>query len=159
MNKKSDKTFHAINPCGISRRAFDPSYKDGRKPCKKCGEEKGHWVFHFEDGSHVGLGEDNIECSCASGTVDCIHLKFLFNKVLILRELGESLYDYGDMDKASWQIVVRQLDKLFVNPCPNTTQTTCSICFEDLNGIHNISDCNHVHNECMGIAKQCHRCR
>ncbi len=158
MNKKSDNTFHVVNPCGIKRRVFDPSHKDGRRPCKKCASEKEQWAFHLDDGSLVRLGEDNVECSCASGTVDCIHLKFLFNKVLRLREVGESLYDYGDIDEESWKIVEKQLERLFINPSSHSTQTTCSICFEDLNGIHNISECNHVHRECLDEVNKCHRC-
>lgn len=155
MKRKSDKTFHVINPCGIKRSVFSPSEKKGRKPCKKCAShEGGCWVFHFEDGSKIDVGNGNIECSCTSGTVDCQHLTFLFNKVLKLREVGESLYDYGDLEDDAWATVNHNLQNVF----NSKSTSTCSVCFEELNGINNIEDCNHVHKECLKIAKRCYRC-
>ena len=154
MKKKTDKTFHSINPCGIKRNVFSPSWKDGRKPCQRCKDQKTRWIFRFDDRSQIDVGSDNIECSCASGTVECDHLNFLFNKVLKLKELGESLYDYGDLDEHSWKLVEEQLHSLFRNP----TTTTCSACFGDLDGINNIFRCNHIHKACMDITKRCYRC-
>jgi len=135
------------------------------KPCKLCCENSdeegsgrnGAWTFVFEGGATIQLSERDIECSCASGTTDCCHLRFLFNKVLKLRELGETLYDYGDVDAEEWATIQHHLSKIFENPRRLQT-TTCPICFEDLHGIHNLAECNHVHKVCLKIAGKCPHC-
>ena len=110
-------------------------------------------TFYFKDGSQTRICDNNIECSCACIT-KCDHLNFLFNKVLKLKELGKSIYDYGDMDTQSWHSIEKQLYRLF----QNLSTTTCSICFCDLHGINNISRCNHMHKECAKHTKKCYRC-
>ena len=30
LHRSTDKTFHVVNPCGISRKAFSPSLKEGK---------------------------------------------------------------------------------------------------------------------------------